>query len=80
MKKKKRLNRRAITSLTLLLTTIMMPVSAWISHAMHGTEAGHTWLHLHGLLGILFVIAGVFHIVYNWRILMNYLGLSNSKK
>ena len=80
MKKKKTFNKRAIASLTLLFTTIMMPVSVWMSHAMHGTEAGHTWLHLHGLLGIMFMASGIFHIIYNRRTLMLYLGFSKSKK
>ena len=74
MKKKKKFSRRAIVSLILLLTTIMMPVSAWIAHATHGTAVSHTWLHLHGLFGIMFMVAGVFHIIYNRRTLMHYLG------
>jgi len=74
MKKKKRFSQRAIVSLTLLLTTIMMPVSAWIVHATHGTALSHTWLHLHVLFGVMFIIAGVFHIIYNWRTLIHHLG------
>ena len=80
MKNKKTFNKRAIASLILLFTTIMMPVSVWVSHAMQGTEAGYTWLYLHGLLGIMFMVAGVFHIIYNRRTLMLYLGLGKSKK
>ena len=71
---KKRFGKRAIASLILLFTAIMMPVSVWVSHAMQGSEASQTWLHLHGLFGVMFMVAGIFHIVYNWRTLKHYLG------
>jgi len=66
-------SKRAIVSLTLLFTAIMMPVSAWVAHASHGTTVSHTWLHLHGLFGIMFIVSGIFHIIYNRRALMHYL-------
>ena len=71
---KKRFNKRAIASLSLLFTAIMMPVSVWIAHATQETAACHTWLHLHGLFGVVFTVAGIFHIIYNRRALMHYLG------
>ena len=74
MKKRKIFNKRAVASLTLLFTTIMMPVSVWIAHATQGTAGSHTWLHLHGLFGVLFMVSGIFHIIYNRRALMHYLG------
>jgi uncharacterized membrane protein len=67
------LNKRYVTSLILLITLIMMPASGIIVHAMHGDKISHTWLHLHTLLGVLFLITGIFHVVYNWRALKNYL-------
>jgi uncharacterized membrane protein len=68
----KLLNKRCVVSLILLITLIMMPASGIIVHAMHGTRISHTWLHLHTLFGVIFLIAGVFHVVYNWRVLKNY--------
>jgi uncharacterized membrane protein len=65
-------SNRGVVSLMLLFTFIMMPVSGIIVHVMHGTKTSHTWLHLHGLFGVLFMIAGIFHVVYNWRVLKNY--------
>ena len=73
-KTKKGVGKRAIASLTLLFTAIMMPVSVWVSHAMQETGGGQTWLYFHGLFGAMFMVAGIFHIVYNWRTLKSYLG------
>jgi len=65
-------NKRAIVSLILLVTFIMMPVSAIIIHSTHGMALSHTWLHFHVLFGVVFIVAGIFHIVYNWKALKNY--------
>jgi len=67
------MNKRAVVAITLLFTLVMLPVSAIIEHATHGRIISHTWLHLHGLFGLIFLIAGIFHAVYNWRTLKNYL-------
>jgi hypothetical protein len=50
----------------------MLPVSAVIIHISHGTEPSHKWLHLHFLFGIIFMIAGIYHIVYNRKVLKTY--------
>ena len=70
---KKTMNKRVIVSLALLASLIMTPVSAVIVHATHGKAMNHTWLHFHVLFGILFVTAGIFHVVINWRTLKYYL-------
>ena len=69
----KTLNKRGITSLILLVTLIMMPVSAAIVHITHGTAISHTWLHLHVLFAVTFTGAGIYHVVINWRTLKYYL-------
>ncbi len=67
-------NRRRVISLTLFLTLVAMPVSALIAHAMHGVRGSHhIWIHIHVICGVLFTVAGIFHIVYNWRTLKHYL-------
>jgi hypothetical protein len=73
-KDKKGFDKRAITSLTLLFTAVMMPVSAWMIHVMREIGGGQIWFYLHSLFGAMFMIAGIFHIMYNWRTLMRYLG------
>jgi hypothetical protein len=72
------MNKRAVVSLLLLFSLIMLPVSAIIIHATHGRIISHTWLHLHAMFGLIFLIAGVFHAVYNWRALKNYLKVKKS--
>ena len=37
--------------------------------ATHGSRFSHTWLHIHVVFGILFVVACIFHVVLNWRTL-----------
>ena len=71
---KKRFNKRLTVSLTLLVASIMMPVSALIHHATgHESKFSHTWLHIHAVFGVIFVIAGIFHVVFNWKTLKYYL-------
>ena len=69
----KKTNRRFIVSLILLITLIMMPLSAAIVHVTHGTAASHTWLHIHVIFAFMFTIAGGYHVAYNRRALVNYL-------
>jgi hypothetical protein len=69
----KTLNKRGVVSLILLITLIMMPVSAAIVHATHGGAISHKWLHLHALFGVIFIVAGIYHVVHNWRTLKHYL-------
>ena len=74
---RKSLNKRGIVSLILLCSLIMMPVSAVIVHFTHGTVISHQWLHLHVVFAVTFTVAGVYHIVYNWRTLKYYLSGKN---
>jgi uncharacterized membrane protein len=67
------MNKRAVVSLILLFSLCMLPVSGFLVHAKHGSAVNHTWLHLHVLFGIIFCIAGVFHVSYNWKVLKNHL-------
>jgi uncharacterized membrane protein len=64
---------RLIISLTLFVTLIIMPISAVIVHVTHGTKISHIWLHLHVVFGVIFVVAGIYHAVINWRTLKHYL-------
>jgi len=65
--------KKKLISLMLLISLVMMPVSAVIIHKMHGSAAGHKWLHIHVLFGVIFMIAGVLHLFFNWRIFKHYL-------
>ena len=65
--------KKRIISLMLLVSLVMMPVSAVIIHLQHKTAIGHPWLHIHVLFGVVFMITGICHVVFNWRILKHYL-------
>ena len=73
------MNKRAVVSLILLFSLFMMPVSGIMVHASHGAAISHKWLHLHVLFGLIFCIAGIWHVIYNWRALKNYLFGKNKK-
>jgi uncharacterized membrane protein len=69
----KTFNKRKVVSVILLATLIMMPVSGIYVHVRHGTAISHTWLHIHVLFGVIFIVAGFYHVVYNWKALKRYL-------
>jgi uncharacterized membrane protein len=70
---KKTTNKRKVVALILLATFIMLPISGAYIHATHGEATSHKWLHLHVLFGVIFIVACIYHIVYNWRVLKHYL-------
>lgn len=73
-KAKKKANKRAIISIGLLISLIMMPITGIFTHATHRAEAtSNLWLHIHVIFGILFTIFGILHFVYNWRTLKHYI-------
>ncbi|MDR0413947.1 MAG: DUF4405 domain-containing protein [Prevotellaceae bacterium] len=68
---KGKFNKRAVVSVILLITFIIMPVSGKMVQ-VSGRDI--FWVTLHGLSGQLFIIAGIFHIVFNWKALKRYMG------
>ena len=71
---KKLYNKRAIVSIALFVLFILLPVSGKMIVAMQDDhEAMFIWAGVHGLLGFLFAVVGIFHIVYNWKSLKQYL-------
>jgi uncharacterized membrane protein len=69
----KTINKRKIVLIILLVTLFMMPISGVYVHITHGAANSHRWLHIHVLFGILFLVTGIYHVVYNWKALKNYL-------
>jgi uncharacterized membrane protein len=79
MAKTSKTSSRRIVALILLCSFVMMPVSGVVVHATHGNALSHTWLHLHVLSAVTFIVAGAYHVVFNWRTLKIYI-LGNPKK
>jgi cation transport ATPase len=79
-KTKKSLNKRAVVSLTLLFSFVLLSISGLILIPIpHGTEIGKGWLHLHAIFGIVFIVAGIYHTIYNWRAVKHYIMSNNNK-
>jgi len=68
-----------IVSLILLCSFYMMPVSEAVEHATHGKTMSHTWLYLHILFAVTFIVAGLYLVVSHWRTLKFFLS-GNPKK
>lgn len=77
---------RSLTSLSVMAGFLIMSLSGvvafvnpqgriafWTDWSMFGLTK-EQWGDIHILSSLLFVVAGVIHIYYNWRPLMNYLG------
>lgn len=77
---------QSLTSLSVMAGFLIMSVSGvvafvnpqgriayWTDWTMLGLTK-EQWGDIHILSSLLFVVAGVVHIYYNWRLLMNYLG------
>ena len=80
--KKKSFNKRAIVSITLFITFILVPISGkmiQIAAEQNGRESFTTyfWEGAHVLTAFIFTVAGVFHIVYNWSVLKRYFRKKN---
>jgi hypothetical protein len=66
------MKKRAIVSLILFISFLLLPVSAMLIDHSSPTVA-FIARSIHGRLGMIFTVAAVFHIVYNWKLLKSYL-------
>jgi hypothetical protein len=74
VKNKKARNKRAVVSILLFVMFILLPISGkMISVTKVDTEISYIWGGIHYLTGLIFTIVGIFHIIYNWKLLKNYL-------
>ena len=64
----KKINKRAVVSILLFVSLIIMPITGWLGH-----NAGSTLLYVHTVSGFIFVICSIFHLVWNWKIMKRYL-------
>src|SRR3989339_379768 len=73
--KKRPFNKRAFVSAVMLLSGLCLPFSGIINHNLQFeqlTVERHFWMSVHNTAAILFVIFAIFHISYNWRLLISY--------
>jgi hypothetical protein len=74
---KRKFNKRAVVSVILFITFLLMPVSGKMIQ-LSGRDI--FWVTMHGLSGQIFMIAGVFHIVFNWKVLKQYMSGKNKAR
>jgi hypothetical protein len=77
MEKKGKFNKRAVASVALFIAFILLPISGKMIQYGRETFWGNLGLQIHGWSASLFMIAGIFHIVFNWKTLKQYM---NRKK
>ena len=68
-------NQRAFTASMSALTGIGLPFTGLATHLYQSNPFGlarHAWMAAHTVLGILFVIFVVWHVVINWRPLVRH--------
>jgi hypothetical protein len=71
---KRKFNKRAVVSVILFVAFILMPVSGkMIQWFERGTFWGDVGLQLHALSAGIFIVAGIFHIIFNWKQLKSYI-------
>ena len=72
---KKPFNKRAFTSIAMIVSLMALPISGIINHQLQIeplTLARHFWMSVHNVSAILFVVIAIIHITYNWRVLLHY--------
>lgn len=72
---KKSFNKRAFVSAAMTASLLMLPFSGYMNHYYQFdllTTARHFWMSVHNVAAILFVVFSVIHIVFNRRVLLNY--------
>ncbi len=80
----KRINARKLTSQFLIFGFLIMAITGlvlfvvpvgrnarWINWTLIGLDKAD-WEHLHLLASLLFISAGIFHISFNWKPIINY--------
>ncbi|MDR0364411.1 MAG: DUF4405 domain-containing protein [Bacteroidales bacterium] len=67
---KRKINKRAIVSVILFITFIIMPISGKMIQ-ISGRDV--FWITMHGLSSEIFLIAGIFHIACNWKTFKQYI-------
>lgn len=76
MRSDKKLNKRALVALIALISGIGLPFTGLANHllqssSLHGSR--HSWMAAHDVLGIIFTISAIWHIILNRKGLTNHI-------
>ena len=75
-KSEKRLNKRALVALVALISGIGLPFTGLGNHVLHSSSLHglrHFWIVTHEVLGIIFTVSAIWHIILNRKALANHL-------
>lgn len=75
MEPNKKFNKRAFITFGMLASGVALPVSGLMNHYLAFellTLSRHFWMSVHNILGILFTVFSISHIILNWRAVKNY--------
>jgi hypothetical protein len=75
-KPEKRLSRRALVALTTLISGLGLPFTGLANHvlqssSLHGPR--HSWMAAHDVLGIVFTVSAIWHIILNHKALADHI-------
>jgi hypothetical protein len=76
-----RFNRRAFYSLLLCTAGLLLPWSGYQMHVLDAatlSQARHFWMSVHNSAAVLFLFAGIMHVVLNRKALGRYLKRAGS--
>jgi hypothetical protein len=75
-KAEKRLNKRALAAMVALISGIGLPFTGLGNHLLHSSSLHgprHFWIVTHEVLGILFMVSAIWHILLNRKALVSYI-------
>ncbi len=75
-KSEKRLNKRALVALVALISGIGLPFTGLGNHLLHSSSLHgprHIWIVTHEVLGIIFMVSAIWHIILNRKALVNHI-------
>src|SRR5512136_1350458 len=75
-KAKKTLNKRALAAMVALISGVGLPFTGLGNHLLHSSSLHgprHFWIVTHEVLGIIFTVSAIWHIILNRKALANHL-------
>jgi hypothetical protein len=75
-KAEKRLNKRALAAMVALISGMGLPFTGLGNHLLHSSSLHgprHFWIVTHEVLGILFMVSAIWHVLLNHKALVRYI-------
>lgn len=73
---KKTLNKRALAAMVALISGVGLPFTGLGNHLLHSSSLHgprHFWIVTHEVLGIIFMVSAIWHIILNRKALVNHI-------